>query len=63
MDVKITFLNGNLTEEVYMTQPEGFIFKDSNKVCMLWKSSYGLKQAYWSWNIHFNEAIIEYGFT
>ena len=40
MDVKTTFLNGNLTEEVYMTQPEGFTSKDSNKVCKLQKSIY-----------------------
>ena len=34
--VKITFLNGNLVEEVYMTQPEGFSSKDDhNKVCKL----------------------------
>jgi hypothetical protein len=26
MDVKITFINGNLTEDVYMTQPEGFVY-------------------------------------
>ena len=33
MDVKIAFLNGNLTKEVYMTQPEGFTSKDSSEVC------------------------------
>ena len=62
MDVKTTFLKGNLTEEVYMTQPKGFTSKDSNKVCMLWKSIYGLKQAYRSWNICFYEAIMESNF-
>ena len=62
MDVKTTFLNGNLTEEVYMTHPEGFTSKDSNKVCKLQKSIYGLKQASRSWNIRFNEAIIESNF-
>ena len=62
MDVKTAFLNGNLTEEVYMTQPKGFTSKDSNKACQLQKSIYGLKQASRSWNIRFNEAIKSYGF-
>ena len=46
MDVKTVFLNGDLNEEVYMTQPEGFVANDSGKlVCRLKKSIYGLKQA------------------
>ena len=35
MDEKTTFLNGNLSEEVYMTQPEGFISENGSKVCKL----------------------------
>ncbi|GJV59621.1 retrotransposon protein, putative, ty1-copia subclass [Tanacetum coccineum] len=46
MDVKTAFLNGYLSEEVYMEQPEGFVNrKYPNQVCKLKRSIYGLKQA------------------
>ncbi|KAJ9566671.1 hypothetical protein OSB04_002637 [Centaurea solstitialis] len=46
MDVKTTFLNGYLNEEVYMEQPKEFVMPgQENKVCRLVKSLYGLKQA------------------
>jgi hypothetical protein len=46
MDVKTAFLNGNIEEELYMVQPEGFVDpKDVDKVCKLQSSIYGLKQA------------------
>ena len=63
MDVKTEFFNGNLLEDVYMTQPEGFVSpKNSGKVCKLQRSIYGLKQASRSWNLHFDEAVKEFGF-
>ncbi|GJX25351.1 retrovirus-related pol polyprotein from transposon TNT 1-94 [Tanacetum coccineum] len=47
MDVKTAFLNGNLLEEVYVSQPDGFVDKDKpNHVYKLKKSLYGLKQAH-----------------
>ncbi|GJS77924.1 retrotransposon protein, putative, ty1-copia subclass [Tanacetum coccineum] len=58
MDVKTTFLNGYLDEDIYMVQPEGFV--DPNhprKVCKLQRSIYGLKQASRSWNKRFDEEI------
>ncbi|KAJ9546873.1 hypothetical protein OSB04_019416 [Centaurea solstitialis] len=63
MDVKTAFLNGKLSEDVYMTQPEGFVQSEHpNRVCKLQKSIYGLKQASRSWNICFDEKVKEFGF-
>ena len=46
MNVKTAFLNGDLKEEVYMSQLEGFVVQEQEqKVCKLIKSLYGLKQA------------------
>ncbi|GKF13411.1 retrotransposon protein, putative, ty1-copia subclass, partial [Tanacetum coccineum] len=51
MDVKTAFLNGHLSKEVYMEQPEGFVNpKYLNRVCKLKRSIYGLKQASRQWN-------------
>ncbi|KAK8632175.1 hypothetical protein V6N13_028952 [Hibiscus sabdariffa] len=63
MDVKTTFLNGKLEEDVYLTQLEGFVTpENAGKVCKLQRSIYGLKQASRSWNLRFNDAIKEFGF-
>ena len=51
VDVTTAFLNGELEEEVYVKQPEGFIAEGKkNLVCKLNKSSYGLKQSPTCWN-------------
>ena len=63
MDVKTTFLNGFLKEELYMMQQECFVNpKGANKVCKLQRSIYGLVQASRSWNICCDELIKAYGF-
>ena len=62
-DVKTAFLNGNLEENVYMIQPEGFVApEDAGKVCKLKRSIYGLKQASRSWNLRFDEVVKGFGF-
>ncbi|KAK8589956.1 hypothetical protein V6N12_024343 [Hibiscus sabdariffa] len=63
MDVKTAFLNGKLEENVYMTQPEGFVtLENAGNVCKLQRSIYGLKQASRRWNLRFNDAIKVFGF-
>ena len=52
MDVKTAFLNGDLENEIYMEQPEGYVDREqSEMVCKLRKSLYGLKQSARCWNI------------
>ncbi|KAL0326059.1 UNVERIFIED_CONTAM: Retrovirus-related Pol polyprotein from transposon TNT 1-94 [Sesamum radiatum] len=64
MDVKTAFLYGELEEEIYMDQPEGFVAHgNERKVCKLVKSLYGLKQAPKQWHEKFDQTILAFGFT
>jgi hypothetical protein len=64
MDVKTTFLNGVVEEEVYMEQPQGFVIhgKESH-VCRLKKALYGLKQAPRAWYAKIDGYLMSLGFT
>lgn len=62
MDVKNAFLNGDLTEEVYMQPPPGYNHPP-NKVCKLRRALYGLKQAPRAWFAKFSTVIGDFGFT
>ena len=61
MDVKNAFLNGNLSEEVYMQPPPG-LSVESNKVCHLRRALYGLKQAPRAWFAKFSSTISRLGY-
>ncbi|KAI3770544.1 hypothetical protein L6452_01680 [Arctium lappa] len=64
MDVKTAFFNGKLKEEVYVSQPEGFVDKDRpDYVYFLDKALYGLKQAPRAWYDELSAFLIKYGFT
>jgi len=63
MDVKTAFLNGNLKENFFMSQPEGFAVKGhEHKVCKLVKSLYGLKQAPRAWYEKLTEHLLKLNF-
>lgn len=63
MDVSTAFLHGELSEEVYMKQPEGFIKPgEKNLVCRLKRSIYGLKQSPRCWNHALDGCLKQMGF-
>ena len=61
MDVKNTFLNGDLSEEVYM-QPPPSLSIDLNKVCHIRRALYGLKKAPRVWFVKFSSTISRLGY-
>ena len=64
MDVKTAFLNGELDEEIYMEQPDGFVMDGrEGRVCKLLKSLYGLKQAPKRWHEKFERTLTAAGFV
>ena len=64
MDVKTTFLYGELEETIFMKQPEGFVIKrEEDKVCLLKKSPYRLKQSPRQWNKRFDCFMLKNNFV
>lgn len=63
MDVKIAFLHGEIEEEIYIEQPQGFETRDAeNHVCRLKKALYGLKQALRAWYSRIDTYLQQLGF-
>ena len=59
MNVKTVFLNGELEEEIYMEQDQGFVVPDKEeKVCRLVQSLYGLKQTPKQWHAKFDQTML-----
>jgi ATP-binding cassette subfamily B (MDR/TAP) protein 1 len=64
LDVKTAFLHGELEEDIYMQQPEGFAIQGKeNQICKLKKSLYGLKQAPRQWYKKFDNFMCSSGYT
>jgi hypothetical protein len=64
MDVKITFLNGVIKEEVYIEKPKGYEVEDKKShVCKLKKDLYGLKQVPRAWYVQIDIFLMSLGFT
>lgn len=63
IDISSTFTYGDLEEEIYMHQPEGYHLGGSNLVCRLQKSLYGLKQAARQWNKKLHSVMTSLGYS
>jgi hypothetical protein len=63
-DVKTAFLNGEIEENLFMSQPEGYISEgNEHLVCKLKRSIYGLKQSARAWNTKINDIMLKEGFA
>jgi hypothetical protein len=62
MDMNNAFLHGDISKELYMEQPWGFM-QDSSLVCQLKKSLYGLKQALRAWYAKMDSYLISQNFV
>jgi hypothetical protein len=63
LDIHNSFLNNVLVEEVYMKQPQGFVYSALPcHVCWLHKSLYGLKQALRAWYNCLSDFLLSIGF-
>jgi hypothetical protein len=63
MDVKTAFLNGEIEEEIYIEQPDGFVIHEESHVCKLKKAMYGLKQAPHAWYEKIDGYLMSLGFS
>jgi hypothetical protein len=64
MDAKFAFLNGELGEEVYVSQPSGFIKKGQEQmVYKLHKALYDLRKAPRAWNLKLDTMLHKLGFS
>lgn len=63
MEVKSAFLNGDLTETVFVKRPPGFIVGKGDKVLKLRKALYGLRQALRAWNSKLDKELLALGFV
>ena len=64
LDVKSAFLNGVLQEEIYVEQPDGFVIQgEEDKVYLLQKALYRLKQAPRAWYSRIDDHLLNLGFV
>jgi hypothetical protein len=64
IDIKTAFLHGELEEEIFMEQPEGYVEPgNEHKVCLLLRSLYGLKQSARQWYKHLRASMKTWNFS